>query len=255
MESLPIFLSLRDRPAILVGAGPAADAKRRLLERAGAHVMSETEDARIAIVAGDGEEEALAAAERLRPRALVNAVDRPALSDFTMPAIVDRAPVTVAIGTGGASASLAKALRQRIEAMLPADLGELASAIHRARAQIHARFPDAADRRRALDAAMAPGAPLDPLGEGDAQGRVATWLETAAVAATPAMVAIRLASADPDDLTLRSARLLGQADRVYHRPDVPAAILNRARADADRIACAAPPPVPPAGLSLDLSLS
>src|SRR3546814_2805968 len=51
---------------------------------------------------------------------------RPALCDFTTPAIVDRAPVTIAIGTGGASAGLAKAVRQRIEALLPARLGALA---------------------------------------------------------------------------------------------------------------------------------
>ncbi len=255
MESLPIFLALDGRPAILVGDGPAAGAKRRLLERAGARIVDETGDARIAIVAIEDEADAIAAAERLRPRALVNAVDRPALSDFTMPAIVDRAPVTVAVGTGGASASLAKALRQRIEAMLPAGLGALAEAIRDARAAIHARFPDPADRRRALDAAMAPGAPLDPLGEGDALGRVAAWLNAAGASPAPALVAIRLASADPDDLTLRAARLLGRADRVYHRADVPAAILDRARADADRIACAAPPATPPAGLSLDVALA
>ncbi|ETI61708.1 siroheme synthase, partial [Sphingobium sp. C100] len=112
MQSLPVFLRLTGRPVILTGAGEAADAKRRLLERAGARIVGEDDaQARIAIVA-DGDE---ATVDRLRARGvLVNATDRPALCDFTLPAIVDRDPVLIAIGTGGASAGLAKALRQRL---------------------------------------------------------------------------------------------------------------------------------------------
>ena len=61
---------------------------------------------------------------------------------------------------------------------------------------------------------------------------------------------IVLVSDDPDDLTLRIARLLGQADRIYHHPDVLPAILDRARADADRIVAMVPPVEPGPGLSL-----
>ena len=50
-----------------------------------------------------------------------------------------------------------------------------------------------------------------------------------------------LTSPDPDDLTLRQARALAQADRVLHTPGVPRAILDRARADAPRIISPAPP--------------
>ena len=57
---------------------------------------------------------------------LVNVVDRPDLCDFTMPSILERGPVVLAIGTGGASAGLAKQLRLRLETLLPQDLGELA---------------------------------------------------------------------------------------------------------------------------------
>ena len=55
------------------------------------------------------------------------------------------------------------------------------------------------------------------------------------------MTKVKLTSADPDDLTLRQARWLALADRVFHHPAVPADVLARARADAPRIACAAPP--------------
>jgi uroporphyrin-III C-methyltransferase/precorrin-2 dehydrogenase/sirohydrochlorin ferrochelatase len=47
-------------------------------------------------------------------------------------------------------------------------------------------------------------------------------------------VVVELRSDDPDDLTLREARLLGTADAVLHEPEVPAAILARARGDAVR---------------------
>ena len=254
MESLPVFLSLDGKAVILLGEGAAADAKRRLLLRAGARVVDEMDEtARIAVVAIPDQADAEAAVARLRARGLlVNAVDRPALCDFSFPAIVDRAPVMVAIGTGGASAGLAKALRQRIEALLPANLGTLARALRAARPAITARWPDADTRRRAIDAALEEGGPLDPLGTG---GDVAAWLAGPAADRTPGMlVSVRLASADPDDLTLRSARLLARADRVYHRPDVPPAILNRARADALPIRCPAPPETPPPGLSVDLSM-
>ncbi|MDB5736824.1 MAG: hypothetical protein JWO65_492, partial [Sphingomonas bacterium] len=163
MHSLPVFLRLDGRPVILLGDGDAAVAKRRLLDRAGARIVGEDATAALAIVAIGDEAEAQAAATRLKARGiLVNAVDRPALCDFTLPAIVDRDPVLIAIGTGGASAGLAKALRQRIEALLPASLGTLAEALHAARAGLLARFPAAADRRRAIDAAFDPGGPLDP---------------------------------------------------------------------------------------------
>lgn len=248
MHSLPIFMRLTGRAVILIGDGETADAKRRLLERAGATIVGENEDAQLAIVAADDPD---AVAARLRARGvLLNVADRPDLCDFTLPAIVDRDPVLVAIGTGGASAGLAKVLRQRLETILPASLGALASSLHDARERTRARWPGADERRRAIDAAL--DGPLDPLsGAAD----VEAWLAAPDQAAgTPALITIRLASSDPDDLTIRQARWLGRADRLYHRTDVPAAILDRARADAVRIACDAPPADPGPSLSLDLSM-
>ena len=281
-HSLPLFVWLGGRPVILVGDGEAADAKRRLLERAGAVVVGEDGfshphpshspggerapslsqreregggdsrrkgegEPRLAIVALDDEAEAHAAVARLRTRGiLVNAVDRPELCDFTLPAIVDRDPVLVAIGTGGVSAGLAAALRQRLEALLPAELGRLAEALSAARGALREALPDVGGRRRAIAAALAPGAALDPLysREGGDPDRAPAFAGSHVVRAIAAAQApartehIFLTSADPDDLTLRQARWLANADRVLHRPDVPPAILDRARADAPRIAVA-----------------
>ena len=236
-HSLPLLMRVAGRPVMLLGEGEAADAKQRLLERAGAVIVGEDAEARLAVVAIEDEDEAQVAVARLKARGvLVNAVDRPALCDWTLPAIVDRDPLLVAIGTGGVSAGLAAALRQRLEGLIPADLGVRARALFDARDLLKARFPDPAARRRALGAAMAPGGPLDPIGEGDA----AAWLADPRSTPEPSLH-IRLRSADPDDLTLREARALANATAVHHARDVPPAILARARADADRIACDRPP--------------
>ncbi|MGB5077874.1 MAG: NAD(P)-dependent oxidoreductase [Sphingorhabdus sp.] len=254
MNQLPIFLNLKGRKVILVGEGDAADAKRRLIERAGGICVDAGDRAAIlAFVAIDDENDATSAADALKARGLlVNVVDRPEHCDFTTPAIVDRTPVLVAVGTGGASAGMAKAIRQRIETLLPDGLGKLASGVARARDAIRIRWPDAADRRRALDAAFISKGPLDPFVHQDASA-VGHWLETAASPPSSRLVEVPLLSDNPDDLTLLTARLLGEADRIFHDSAVPPAILNRARADAVRQAGAPPSPTPE-GLTLYLRL-
>ena len=245
-------------------------------------MVGEDAAASLAIVAIDDEDEALAAVARLKARGiLVNAVDRSALCDFTLPAIVDRAPVLIAIGTSGVSAGLAAALRQRLEALVPADLGNLALALQSARGALRTRWPDMAERRRALATAMGAGGLLDPFSpthdvdawlaqstpgsppwKGGAGGGSAADMRVDPQPTYPPptppsqggeQVAIRLTSTDPDDLTLRQARALANADRVYHRADVPAAILDRARADAARL-CAAMPGDPGSGLSVYIEM-
>ena len=230
IHSLPLFHRIAGRPVIVLGEGAAAEAKRRLVERAGGIVVGEDDtEALLAFVALDEPE---TTAGRLRQRrVLVNVPDRPELCDFTVPSILDRSPVLLAIGTGGASAGLAKALRLRLEALLPPALSGLAAALGRGREAIRARWPDASERRHALDAALGEGGALDPLGQGCAEALDA-WLAGDAATGASGVIEFRLASADPDDLTLRQARLLGSADLIAHEADVPAAILARARADA-----------------------
>jgi uroporphyrin-III C-methyltransferase / precorrin-2 dehydrogenase / sirohydrochlorin ferrochelatase len=252
MHSLPLFVRLQGRAVILLGDGDAASAKRALLERAGAQIVGEDATAALAIVAIEDEAEAQAAVTRLKTRGLlVNAVDRPSLCDFTLPAIIDRDPVMIAIGTGGASAGLAKALRQRLEGVIPQSLGSLATALKEARSAMRARFPEAAQRRRAIDAALDPGGPLDVLTahERDAVDR---WLTAPVGGASGAYHHLILTSDDPDDLTLAQARLLGQADQIFHSPSISKAILARGRADAVRSACSVPPDPPFDGIILYL---
>lgn len=251
MHSLPIFLRLNGRPVILLGDGPAAAAKRRLLERAGAIIMAdEAQDAQVAIVALDDPAAAEEASDRLRRRGiLINAPDRPELCDFTIPAIIDRDPVIISIGTGGASAGLAKALRGRLETLLPAALGSLARQLYAARDQLRTRWPDPQDRRHALDEAFE--GPLSPL-KSHSENAVANWLINSHLSAGQLVETVVITSPDPEELTLRAARLLGQADRIFHPKDMPAAILNRARADAERILDDRMPDTLPPGLTVHL---
>lgn len=193
--------------------------------------------AALAIVAVEDDGDAEAVVARLKARGiLVNAVDRVGLCDFTLPAIVDRDPVLIAIGTGGASAGLAKALRQRLELLLPASLAMLAQDLFAARGRLRAKFPDGTARRQAIDAALGEGGVLDPFaGVFAGVGDVATWVAGDTIIIPDRVETLVLTSADPDDLTLRQARQLASASNIYHAPDVPAAILDRARADANRV--------------------
>jgi uroporphyrin-III C-methyltransferase/precorrin-2 dehydrogenase/sirohydrochlorin ferrochelatase len=239
MRSLPLYHRIAGQPVVVLGEGAAAEPKRRLVERAGGRVVTDLatgidHGARLAFIAHD--DAALCEGDAIRARGaglLVNVVDRPALCDFTVPSLLERDPVLIAVGTSGASAGLAKHLRLRLEALLPASIGALASALEAAKARLRARFPDPAARRRAIDAALGEGGALDPLRQ-DSAARVEAWLAGAAAPAASTHE-IRLTSADPGDLTLRQARLLGMADAVIADAGVPEAILQRARADAARL--------------------
>ncbi len=239
IASLPLFHQVSGKQVLVLGDGPAAEPKRRLVERAGGVVVDDfaravDEGVRIAFIAFDDARACEVAAINARCAGmLVNVVDRPELCDFTTPSILDRDPLLIAIGTGGASAGLAKHVRLRLERLLPETLGLLAKALEAARPVLRRRLPDGAERRRAVDAALREGGPLDPLDTQSFQ-KVAAWAEGTLARASGAIFEVILTSADPEELTLRQARLLGEADLLLLDGDVPSAILARARADAQR---------------------
>lgn len=254
MKSLPLFHRIAGQPVIVLGSGDAAQAKRHLVERAGGLVIGDMAEGigkgvRLAFVAHDDAAMTEADTASLRRAGvLVNAVDRPDICDFTTPSVLDRDPVLIAIGTGGASAGLAKALRLRLERILPQSLGRLADALFAARDRLRARYPDAGARRRALDAALGEGGALDPLRE-DATDGIEDWLDAAHQASPAGVTEIVIMSDDPEDLTLRQARLLGSADCIVHDSSIPPGILSRARADAVRTP---EPPRDPSGTGLTI---
>ena len=135
LQSLPLFHQIAGQSVLVLGDGEAAEPKRRLVMRAGGIVVDDQaraidEGVRIAFVAYEDAKACEAAAINLRCAGMiVNVVDRPDLCDFTTPSILDRNPVLIAVGTGGASAGLAKHIRLRLERLLPQTLGKLANCL------------------------------------------------------------------------------------------------------------------------------
>lgn len=242
LQSLPLFHRIAGQRVLVLGDGEAAEPKRRLVKRAGGIVEIDEQRAvdegiRLAFVAYEDAKACEVAAINLRCAGmLVNVVDRPDLCDFTTPSILDRNPVLIAVGTGGASAGLAKHIRLRLERLLPASLGSLAERLFDARSALRERFPDGAERRRALDDALREGGALDALDPGSSE-RIAGWLAGELVSEPSRTETFTLTSNDPEELTLRQARLLGEADAVCSDPGIAPEILARARADARRFTC------------------
>ncbi|MGE0845655.1 MAG: siroheme synthase CysG [Flavobacteriaceae bacterium] len=262
MRFYPLFADMRDRRVVFSGAGDVAVSKLRLLLKTEAAIVvygvdpagevrdwaaggrigllerplaeGDAADAFLVYCAnGDLDEDRRAADIARRAGALVNIVDNLAESAFLTPAIVDRDPVTVAIGTEGAAPVLARSLKAEIEERLSPGLGTLARIAGtlrhkvehlgaRARRDLWSRF-FAVEGPRALDAGGAAALPgsLDTLVReaetGERTGHVAL------VGAGPG---------DPELLTLKARRLLHEADVVLHDSLVTPEILELARREA-----------------------
>ena len=244
MDYFPIFLDLRGRQALVVGEGEAAERKADALRRAGAEVRAtagfdpaDLDGCAIAI----GAEAPMAALEQLSAAAQargipVNVVDRPALCSYITPSVIDRAPLAIAVSSGGAAPVLARLLRARIEAMVPPAYGRLAALAERWKERIRARLPDTALRRRVLERALA-GRVADLVLAGQDDAAEAELQRELDQGPDPAGI-VYLVGAGPgaaDLLTLRAQRLLGEADVIVHDRLVTPEALDMARRDADRI--------------------
>jgi uroporphyrin-III C-methyltransferase/precorrin-2 dehydrogenase/sirohydrochlorin ferrochelatase len=247
MKHLPLFFDLANRAVIVVGQGSAAARRAALARSAGAvvrHVETvrpgDLEEAVAAFVAtGDAECDRLAANTIRQAGVPVNVVDRPALSDFILPAIIDRDEVVVAVSTAGASPTLATMLRGRIEALLPERVGALAKLAGSFRAQVNALIGDPAYRRAFWQRLIeGPAGRLALAGDDTAARRVVLGdLDAARHGGKPVGIAhiVGAGPGDPDLLTLRAAQLLQEADVILHDDLVPPAVLGRARRDAELI--------------------
>ena len=244
MAHFPIFLNLSGRNVLVLGAGEAAERRAATYADAGGVVRraDRFEPGLLAgcvLAAGTGAPEADLQAlsqEAQRLGIPVNIVDRPELSSFITPSIIDRAPLTIAISTGGAAPVLARMLRQKIEALIPPAWGRLAALAGRMQAEARAALPDMAVRRRVLERIFA-GAAADLALAGHEAGAEAAY--RAALTAAPAPAGfVYLVGAGPgaaDLVSLRGLRLLGEADVVVHDRLGTHDVLELARHDAARI--------------------
>ncbi len=175
----------------------------------------------------------------------VNVMDDLKHSTFIFPAIVDRGDVVVAVGTGGASPVVARRVRERIEAVLPARIGDLASFIGRWRKTIHGRIPEFPLRRRFWERVVdGPIGALVLAGRKDeAEAALRDIPDPSAFAGAQAsgevegrVTLVGAGPGDPDLLTIKALRALQDADVVFYDELVSSEILDRARRDASRIA-------------------
>lgn len=258
----PLFARLEAQPVLVVGGGEVAARKIRLLKNAGAipHIVALDLNAELASLVAEGEArhlakefsadqilgcrlviaatdqvelnaKVLAAAEAAN--VLCNVVDDADNSRFITPSMVHRAPVTVAISTGGSAPVLARRLRERIEAMLPSAYGEVARFMDRFRDRV-AELPQEARRQLWEDFLDGPGP--ERILAGDEVAAVFE-IESLLSGAKPRgeVYLVGAGPGDPDLLTFRALRLMQQCDVVLYDALISQEILNLVRRDAERI--------------------
>ena len=243
MDVFPAFIPLAGARVVVVGEGEAAEAKARLLAgspaqlvrvaNAGAFDSASYAGARLVFIAVEDEAVRHRAAGLARSAgALVNVVDRPELSDFATPAIVDRSPVLAAVGTGGAAPVLATLLRNDIEARWPEGLSALARLSGDLQRTVRERLPDLAARRaywrRVLNGPAAAAAQRGALEE----ARDLALAEINRVSGGRVWV---LAAPDrAEQLSLAAVRAFAAADRIVADGAIAPEVLAFARRDARR---------------------
>jgi uroporphyrin-III C-methyltransferase / precorrin-2 dehydrogenase / sirohydrochlorin ferrochelatase len=176
----------------------------------------------------------------------VNVVDDRELSRFIVPAIVDRSPVVVAVGSSGDAPVLTRRLRERLESFLPQRLGALAKLAGKLRPTVKARIGNAAARRRfwenffdgtlAADVLAARQDTADPaLSSRAAESSIAAFLAQRVAKPEGEVVLVGAGPGDPGLLTLRALRALQNADVILYDRLVADDVLDLARRDAQRI--------------------
>lgn len=268
MDYLPMFANIQGQTCLVVGGGEIAARKAAMLARAGGVIRMVAPaicDAARQVVEESGGEVrfkvfadcdldqislVVAATNNLsvnahvsdaarRLQIMVNVVDQPALCSFIFPSIVDRSPVVVAVSSGGSSPVLARLLRARLETLIPASYGRLASLVGGFREQAKAKFTDVNARRGFWEKILAgPVAELVFAGKERAAQEAmekAINSEDCKVDSVGEVYLVGAGPGDPDLLTFRALRLMQQADVVLYDRLVSAEVLDLVRRDAEKI--------------------
>lgn len=266
--NLPVFLKLKNQPCLVVGGGDIALRKIRTLQTAGADVtvvaptlcdeltafhqagtithaakVFEEQDltsCKLVIAATDIRQVNEAVSDAAQARNIpVNVVDDPELCSFIMPSVIERAPVQIAISTGGQSPVLARLLRARLETLIPSSYGRLAALTGEFRERAKQRFPNFRQRREFWEKVLH-GRIAELLFSGQ-EGQARQQLEAAFDEHDQHyddrgdVALIGCGPGDPDLLTFRALRLMQQADVVLYDRLVAPEIVDLVRRDAERI--------------------
>ncbi len=262
MQFLPVHIDTANKDVWVFGGGSAAEAKLRTLVKSKAnirvfadHQTSEihrwAEKGRVVLEDASANFEAfprpvliytaqpdedlnLEMAKWARDNGiLINAADQKNACDFHSPAIVDRSPVIVSIGSGGTSPGLARALKNKIEQFLPDQTGRIASSFGDIRARLSALLPSA-DSKQKIWAQFFGNHDLEEILSGAPSQLEAQVLE-ALNQDEQQIGSVSLVGAGPGDfelLTFKAARLLEQADVVIYDRLVGERVLDLARREA-----------------------
>lgn len=175
MPDLPVMLKVEGTRCVIVGGGAVARRRAEALLAAGAEVVviaphpdaalaamgltllerpyqaGDLAGARLVVIATDDEAvNAVAAREAAERGVLVNRADAPDAGDFTVPAHAHHGPLTLAVHTGGVSASAAAAIRRQLSEALDPDWPRLLELVAPYRPAIQARMTDPAERQDRL---------------------------------------------------------------------------------------------------------
>jgi len=269
VDYLPIFADLKQRPVLVVGGGDVAARKVSLLQRVGAEIRivaqslspeleqqrqqgrvlwlgktfdpQQLDDVFLAIAATDDNAlNAAVFAEADKRRVLANVVDDQPRCSFIFPSIIDRSPLVVAVSSSGQAPVLARLLREKLEALLPASLGQMAQVAGRWRGQVKQRLASIGERRRFWENTFGGRfATLVANGQtAQAERQLEQDLHRFATGEEGAQGEIALVGAGPGDvglLTLRGLQVMQQADVVLYDHLVSGEILDLVRRDAERI--------------------
>ena len=267
MDYFPVFVNLKDKDCLVVGAGEIAARKIELLARAGAkitviankisHHVSSLEEPfnlkllqksfvptdvcgfRLVVSATDNKEtNELVANTAEEQNILVNVVDNPELCSFIFPAIIDRSPVIAAVSSGGAAPVLARLLRAKIETIIPPAYGRLAYLAEKYRNDIKKHFKEPAQRRifweNIFQGSVAELVFAGNEQEAEQQLQQAISQQKDSVSLGEVYL-IGAGPGAPDLLTFRALRLMQQADVIVYDHLVSPEILDLARRDSEKI--------------------
>ncbi|WP_337049312.1 siroheme synthase CysG [Serratia fonticola] len=266
MDYLPIFCQLQHKACLLVGGGEVAERKARLLLEAGAQLTVNSlefseqfhiwaEQGQVTLVAGEFSADLLAekwlviaATDRVEVNALVyqcanqrqvfcNVVDDPKRASFIMPSIIDRSPIMVAISSGGKAPVLARLLREKLEAILPQHLGQLAQLAGSLRQRVKQEFGSIGARRRFWERLFVHDRLAQSLANGDTR-QANQQVEKLFADRPEEQGEVVLVGAGPGDaglLTLKGLQQIQQADVVVYDRLVSEEIMALVRRDAERI--------------------
>lgn len=267
MDYLPLFHRLTEKKCLIIGGGSVATRKARLLMEANASVtvIAPELDEELSQLASENKIEHIERSFKLGDSNLyslvicatndpkinaqvskdaqqnnipVNIVDQPELCSFIFPAIVDRAPITIAVSSGGVAPVLSRMLRAKLETLLPHGLGNLAGLSAKFRQTVKEHFANTEQRRLFWESIFDdPIADLCYQGQ-DKKAEAALQERLNQTDDTPATGKVYLVGGGPGDpelLTLKALRILQLADIIVYDRLVSPAVLNLARRDAERI--------------------